>query len=141
MQLTSCWKSCCRQGHPLALCDAALYFGRFGTPEQQARSTAMLEVAAMNGSLVAMALLGERLAEGRLCKADPARANSIRKLAAEVGMPVNASDPAHGFANPEPTAPADAGTDWDFGDIQQVMLANDGDSLDSGIARTGMPAC
>ncbi|MEY3373045.1 MAG: hypothetical protein RLZZ537_1513 [Pseudomonadota bacterium] len=94
----------------------------------------MLEVAAMNGSLVAMALLGERLAEGRLCKADPARANSIRKLAAEVGMPVNAPDPAHGFANPEPTAPADAGTDWDFGDIQQVMLANDGDSLDSGIA-------
>jgi hypothetical protein len=133
LQLTSRWQSCCRQGHALALCDAAVYFGRFGTPEQQARSTAMLEVAAMNGSLVAMALLGERLAEGHLCKADPARANSILKLAAEVGMPVNAPDPAHGFANPEPTAPADAGNDWDFGDIQQSILANEGDCLDLGI--------
>jgi hypothetical protein len=133
VQLTSRWQSCCRQGHALALCDAAVYFGRFGTPEQQARSNAMLEVAAMNGSLVAMALLGERLAEGRLCKADPARANSIRKLAAEVGMPVNAPDPAHGFANPEPTAPADAGNDWDFGDIQQAMLATEGDCLDMSI--------
>ena len=134
VQLTSRWQSCCRQGHALALCDAAVYFGRFGTPEQQTRSTAILEVAAMNGSLVAMALLGERLAEGRLCNADPARANSIRKLAAEVGMPVNAPDPAHGFANPEPTAPADAGNDWDFGDIQRAMLANEGDCLDFGIA-------
>lgn len=133
-RLASRWQDCCRQGHAHALCDAAVYFGRFGTPQQQLRSTTMLEVAAMNGSLVAMALLGERLAEGRLCSADPARANSIRKLATEVGMPVNTPDPALGFAGPEPTAPADAGMDWDFGDIYRATLATDGECLDPDIA-------
>ena len=84
--LATRWQTCCRQGHPNALCDAALYFGRHGTPRQQNQSTAMLETAAIHGSIVAMALLGERLAEGRFCKADPARANSIRQLAAELGI-------------------------------------------------------
>ncbi|WP_395771099.1 2OG-Fe(II) oxygenase [Arenimonas sp.] len=133
-QLASRWQACCRQGHAHALCDAAVYLGRFGTPQQQQQSTAMLEVAAMNGSLVAMALLGERLAEGRLCSADPARANSIRKLAAEVGMPVPAPDPTHGFAAPEPTASPYAGDDWDFGDLQRTTQATHGDCLAPGIA-------
>jgi prolyl 4-hydroxylase len=81
-----------------------------------------------------MALLGERLAEGRLCSADPARANSIRKLAAEVGMPVPAPDPTHGFAAPEPTASPYAGDDWDFGDLQRTTQATHGDCLAPGIA-------
>lgn len=132
--LSARWQACCRQGHAHALCDAAVYFGRFGTPQQQRQSTAMLEAAAMHGSLVAMALLGERLATGRLCAADPARANSIRRLAAETGMPVPDPDPAHGFADPEPSAPADAGTAWDFGDIRRATLANEGDGLDPDIA-------
>src|SRR5574343_2006544 len=33
----------CHRGHPEALCDAALFFGRFGTAAQQQASTALLE--------------------------------------------------------------------------------------------------
>ena len=130
--LATRWQTCCRQGHPNALCDAALYFGRHGTPRQQNQSTAMLETAAIHGSIVAMALLGERLAEGRFCKADPARANSIRQLAAELGMPLPSPDPAHGFSAPEPSAMHDAGDDWDFGDFDRAIQAAAGDCLDAG---------
>lgn len=133
-QLAARWQSCCQQGHAHALCDAAVYFGRFGSPLQQRQSTAMLEVAAMNGSLVAMALLGERLAEGRLCAADPARANSIRKLATESGMPVSPPDPNLGFAPPEPKEAIAVETDWDFGDIRRATQAAEGDCLDVDIA-------
>lgn len=131
-QLAERWQTCCQHGHPHALCDAAVYFGRYGSAGQQARSTAMLEVAALRGSLVAMALLGERLAEGRFCSADPARANSIRQLAAEMGMPVPPPDPAHGFAPPEPAAGPDAGDDWDFGDIRRTLEGAEADCLDAG---------
>ena len=33
---------CCRQQHPNALCDAAVFFARFGTPAQQRASTGLL---------------------------------------------------------------------------------------------------
>ena len=129
-QLAARWQMACREAHANALCDAAVYFARFGHAEQQARSTAMLELAALRGSLVAMALLGERLAEGRFCRADPARANSIRKLAAECGMPVPAPDPAHGFAAPEPETPPEPGDDWDFGNLRAAGQAPVGECLD-----------
>jgi hypothetical protein len=124
---------CCRAGHPNALCDAAVYFGRYGNPEQQRASTDMLELAALNGSIVAMALLGERLATGRFCKADPARANSILALSREWNMPVREPDLQHGFTSPEPsTAPAiGAHTEFDFSALQQAEHLAHGQILHS----------
>lgn len=121
---------CCRQAHPNALCDAAVFFGRFGTAAQQRASTALLELAALRGSTVAMALLGERLAAGTLCEADPARANSIRRIAAQLGMPVPAPDPRAGFAPPEPQAPPPPFTDWDFSALPAAVAAAPGLCLD-----------
>ncbi len=93
---------CCRAGHPNALCDAAIYFGRYGSDAQRHASTDMLELAATNGSVVAMALLGERLAIGKYCVANPERANSILAMSRDLGMPVREPDLRFGFSNPEP---------------------------------------
>lgn len=128
------WLYACQQKLPSAVCDAAVYFGRFGTPRQQLQSTAMLESAALNGSVVAMALLGERLSQGRLCSPNPARANSIRKLAAELGMPVPAPDSAYGFAAAEPPTRPNTNIDWEFGDIAQATQAGALECLDADTA-------
>jgi prolyl 4-hydroxylase len=85
-----------------ALCDAAVLLGRLGNQAQQQASTQLLELAALRGSDSAMALLGERLAQGLCCEADPARANSIRRLARQIGLPVPAPDSNFGFSSPEP---------------------------------------
>ena len=85
-----------------ALCDAAVLLGRLGNQAQQQASTPLLELAALRGSDSAMALLGERLAQGLYCEADPARANSIRRLARQIGLPVPAPDCNFGFSSPEP---------------------------------------
>jgi hypothetical protein len=125
--------TCCRAGHPNALCDAAVYFGRYGNTEQQLASTDMLELAALNGSIVAMALLGERLASGRLCNPDPARANSILALSREWNMPVREPDLRFGFTPPEPSkAPAiGAHAEFDFSHLQQAELLEHGQILHS----------
>lgn len=85
-----------------ALCDAAVLLGRMGNQAQQQASSQLLELAALRGSDIAMALLGERLAQGLYCEADPARANSIRQLARQIGLPVPAPDSNFGFSSPEP---------------------------------------
>ena len=116
-QLATRLQACCRQGHPDALCDAALLFAR-GDDRQQALATALLEAAAMNGSSVAMALLGERLGDS-----NPARANSIRRLARDAGMPVPVPDPAFGFSRPDPdTLPAQQDT-LDFSGLAAFVAA------------------
>lgn len=129
---------CCRAGHPNALCDAAVYFGRYGTPGQQQASTEMLELAALNGSIVAMALLGERLASGRFCTADPARANSILSLSRDWNMPVRAPDPRFGFSSPEPGRPPaiDARTEFDFSQLRQSEQLGHGTCLHQANALT-----
>ncbi len=123
----------CHRGHPEALCDAALLFARFGTPEQQRASTNLLEHAALRGNTVAMALLGERLAAGMLCLADPARANGIRALARSLGLPVPAPDAAHGQAAPEPReAPPPVGM-LDFSRLAEAAQAPESETLDARI--------
>jgi prolyl 4-hydroxylase len=124
---------CCRAGHPNALCDAAIYFGRYGNTAQQLASTNMLELAALNGSIVAMALLGERLASGRYCHADPGRANSILALARDWNMPVCAPDLRFGFSAPEPSIAPVMGTniDFDFSQLQQCEQLPLGKTLHS----------
>jgi hypothetical protein len=102
-QLAERLRFCCEQQLPQALCDAAVYFGRFGNEQQRIASTALLEVATLKGSAVAMALLGTRLALGRFCQADRARANSILQMVHASGMPTPLPDPAFGFAQAEPT--------------------------------------
>lgn len=101
-ELAARLSACCRMRHPEALCDAALLYARCGDDRQRQMATGLLEAAALHGSTVAMALLGERLASGLHGDADPARANSIRRLAAGSGMPVPAPDPNAGFAKPDP---------------------------------------
>lgn len=95
-------QACCRLRHPDALCDAALLAARSDDAQQRRLATDLLEVAAMHGSSSAMALLGERLAGGPDGGRDPARANGIRRLAADAGLPVPAPDAAFGFADAEP---------------------------------------
>lgn len=90
--------------HPDALCDAAMRLAESSDAAQQALACQLLEHAALQGNLVAMALLGERLMQGHGCPANPPRANAIRRLAREHGMPVPEPDPAHGFADPQPGA-------------------------------------
>ncbi len=60
-------------------------------------STGLLETSALRGNTVAMALLGERLARGFCCTPDPARANSIRRVALKLGLPVPEPDATLGF--------------------------------------------
>lgn len=123
----------CHRGHPEALCDAAVFFARFGTPAQQRASTDLLEHASLRGNTVAMALLGERLAAGMLCTADPARANGIRRIAAQLGMPVPPPDARHGFAAPEPReAPPPVG-ELDFSRLAESTQAPHTETLDARI--------
>jgi hypothetical protein len=122
---------CCRQEHANALCDAAVFYGRFGTALQRLASTDMLETAAMRGSVLAMALLGERLASGTHCKPDPARANSIRRLALNMGLPVPEPDPRYGFSSPEPgTAPV-LECHFDFSGLQAAAAAPAGHLIEA----------
>lgn len=122
--------ACCTQKNSSALCDAAVFLGQFGTPSQKAMSTGLLEVSALQGNTVAMALLGERLVRGFCCAPDPLRANSIRRLARELGLPVPAPDAAHGFAAPEPAEPADIPTPFPALDLSQAVRAPEGTLLD-----------
>lgn len=123
----------CRGGHPEALCDAALFLGRFGTPAQQRASTGLLEHAALGGSTVAMALLGERLANGVLCDVDPTRANGIRRMAAQLGLPVPHPDARHDQAAPEPREAPPLVGDLDFSRLPEAAQAPATETLDARI--------
>ena len=94
---------CCLLENPNALCDAALLFAQFGSTDQKKLSTPLLELSAMKGNSIALALLGERLANGYLCDKDQARANSIRRIALRAGLPVSEPIIEFGFSAPEPT--------------------------------------
>lgn len=120
-QLSERLSTCCSLGHPEALCDAALLLARIGSDDQKRAGTELLESAAVNGSLVAMALLGERLANGLHCNADPARANSIRRLAKELEMPVAPVNPLFGFARPEPAITPPLPIALQFPDLQDFV--------------------
>ena len=91
---------CCQAQHPEALCDAAMLLAHFGTPDALPASNALLEMAALRGNTVAMALLGERLAQGLGVYKDTARANAIRRLAVQMDLPVPA--PNGPESRPEP---------------------------------------
>ena len=101
-QLTKRVQQCIAQQNPSALCDAALFLARYGSNQEQLDSTQLLELSALQGNITAMALLGERLASGFCCIANPARANSIRQLAQAMQLPVPAPNPAFGFTPAEP---------------------------------------
>ncbi len=101
-QLTERVQQCIAQQNPSALCDAALFLARYGTHQEQLDSTQLLELSALQGNTTAMALLGERLASGFCCVADPARANCIRQLAQAMQLPVPAPNPAFGYSQAEP---------------------------------------
>jgi hypothetical protein len=128
--------ACCSMGNPSALCDAAVFLGRFGTPEQQTASTALLELSALYGNTVALALLGERLAAGFCCAPDPERANSIRRLALGQGLPVPEPDPAHGFSAPEPVSKPDIPEAFPVLDLSRSAAATAGEVLDERIQLT-----
>lgn len=101
-QLAARLDACCRALHPEALCDAALLYARCGDDRQRQLASGLLETAAVHGSNVAMALFGERLMLGRNSRHNPALANSIRRLAAGMGMPVPAPDPGYRYSRPDP---------------------------------------
>lgn len=124
-QLAERLSTCCALGHPEALCDAALLYARIGDDRQRQSGTALLESAALHGSTVAMALLGERLASGLQAEADPARANSIRRLATELGMPVPLPDVQHGFSRPDPIEPPALPGALDFSALAHFVEAPD----------------
>jgi hypothetical protein len=116
--------------HPSALCDAAVFLARFGTPEQQAMSTDLLEASALRGNSVAMTLLGERLACGFCCAPDPARANSIRRIARRQAMPVPEPEAALGFSAPEPASKPTIPAPFPVLDLSQSAVAAEGEMLD-----------
>jgi hypothetical protein len=124
---------CCTAFNANALCDAAVFLARFGTPEQQAMSTGLLELSALHGNSVAMALLGERLARGFHCAADPARANSIRRIALGRGLPVPEPDAAHGFSAPEPVSKPAIPAPFPLLDLSRSAAAAAGELLDERI--------
>jgi prolyl 4-hydroxylase len=84
-------------GFPPALRTLALHWGRGGDDALLALGTRCLEHAAWGGDAVSLALLADRLAQGRGCRADPARAAAIAQLLQGSGLPVDA-----------PAAPVDA---------------------------------
>jgi hypothetical protein len=94
-------------GFPPALRTLALHWGRHGDARQVALGTLCLEHAALRGDAVSLALLADRLAQGRGCDADPARAAAIAGLLQGSGLPVDppatAVDPA--LARPARLAP------------------------------------
>jgi prolyl 4-hydroxylase len=124
---------CCASENASALCDAALFLARFGTPEQQAMSTGLLETSALRGNTVAMALLGERLARGFCCTPDPARANSIRRVALKLGLPVPEPDATLGFSAPEPASKPAVPAPFPVLDLSLSAAAVAGDMLDERI--------
>lgn len=127
---------CCTALNASALCDAAVFLAQFGTPEQQAMSTDLLELSALHGNTVAMALLGERLAHGFRCTPDPARANSIRRIALGLGLPVPEPDSAHGFSAPEPASKPALPTPFPVLDLSRSAAAGVGETLDERIQLT-----
>lgn len=131
--------ACCAMENPSALCDAAVFLAQFGTPEQQAMSTGLLEVSALLGNGVALALLGERLARGFRCVPDPARANSIRRIARGLALPVPEPDPAHGFSAPEPAAKPVLPASFALLDLSQSANAGAGAVLDERISLMAFP--
>ncbi|MBP6534373.1 MAG: 2OG-Fe(II) oxygenase [Arenimonas sp.] len=124
---------CCTAFNANALCDAAVFLAQFGTPEQQTMSTGLLELSALYGNSVAMALLGERLARGFCCAADPARANSIRRIALGLGLPVPEPDAAHGFSAPEPVSKPALPAPFPVLDLSRSAAAAVGEMLDERI--------
>jgi len=127
---------CCASENASALCDAALFLARFGTPEQQTMSTGLLETSALRGNTVAMALLGERLARGFCCTPDPARANSIRRVAIKLGLPVPEPDAALGFSAPEPASKPAVPAPFPVLDLSLSAAAAAGEVLDERIDLT-----
>jgi hypothetical protein len=121
---------CCVSNNASALCDAAVFLAQFGSSGQQAMSTDLLELSALHGNSVAMALLGERLARGFCCAADPARANSIRRIALGLGLPVPEPDSAHGFTAPEPISKPGIATPFPLLDLSQATTVPAGSILD-----------
>lgn len=122
--------ACCRLRHPEALCDAALLYERCGDDRQRQMATDLLELAAVRGSTVAMALLGERLASGLHGDADPARANSIRRLAVDSGLPVPAPDPNFGFSKPDPERLPKLPDSLDFSALKRFVQPPDSQMLE-----------
>ncbi len=104
-QLAKRMQQCISQNNPYALCDAAVFLAHFGSDQEQFDSTQLLELSALQGNITAMALLGERLANGFCCIENPARANSIRQLALDMQLPVPEPNPAFGFSVAEPQQP------------------------------------
>lgn len=125
-QLAERMRFCCEQQIPQALCDAAVFFGRFGDERQRLTSTALLEAAALKGSIVAMALLGRRLALGHYCQQNRARANTILLMASEFGLPTPPPDPAFGFAQAEPSDIPDIDFPLDFSSLCRSDSLPDG---------------
>lgn len=102
-ELNSRLKQCCVLENANALCDVALLFAHYGSDHQKRISTALLELSAVKGSAVALALLAERLASGFLCRQDIARANSLKRLAINAGFPLSSPEHQYGFSAPEPS--------------------------------------
>lgn len=125
--------NCCQKGHPNALCDVALFLARYGDSEQQLMSTQLLELSALRGNIVAMALLGERLASGYCCDPDLARANSIRRLARELDLPVPEPDPRYASIDPEPAQTPILPASLDIIELQNALHFASGDLLDKRI--------
>ena len=95
-------KRCCVLENSNALCDIALLFSNYGSDQQKKISTNLLELSALKGNKLALALLAERLANGFLCEQDIPRANSIKRIALQAKFPVSAPDLQYGFSSPEP---------------------------------------
>lgn len=119
--LTQRMQFCCEQQHPNALCDAAIYFARYGTEAERIESTTLLEIAALKGSIVALSLLGVRLFKGDHCQQDRARANSIFEITHGLGMPTPEPDPKYGFSNAEPLNPPDTAMRFAFNNLAQCL--------------------
>lgn len=130
-QLTERVQQCIAQQNPSALCDAALFLARYGSNQEQLDSTQLLELSALRGNITAMALLGERLANGFCCTADPARANSIRQLAKAMQLPVPAPNPAFGFAPAEPNKSPQLPKHLMSIDWQKTLEFNQGIQIDA----------
>lgn len=100
-------RAAAQAGFPPALRALALHWGRFGDAAARAIGTLCLEHAAMRGDAISLALLGERLAQGRDCARDAGRSDAIAALLQGSGLPVappsHAVDPA--LARPPALAP------------------------------------
>lgn len=132
-QLSARFQKCYSLNNAHALCNAAIFLARYGSAQEQSDSTQLLELSAMQGNITAMALLGERLASGFCCTANPARANSIRQIALSLELPVPAPDPTFGFAPAEPSAAPRALEHAPIFDWQKTLQFEQGIELDDRI--------